>query len=156
MIRTIVIADTGAAMARITDSLNEGGNVELVRYAGGRCHVDALVRAHRPDLVIIAEVRRPCLALARIAEARRAAPGCAVIVLAAWSTGGWLAEALRVGAAAVLPADVSARTLHMVIGEVLVDAPEPEVATVHELRPHVPKVIAGSPLGSATTEGSAA
>jgi two-component system response regulator DesR len=154
MIRTIVIADTGAAMARVTDSLNEGGNVELVRYAGGRCHVDALVRTHMPDLVIIDEVR-PCLALARIADARRAAPGCAVIVLAAWSTAGWLAEALRVGAAAVLPADVSARTLHMVIGEVL-DAPEPEVATVHELRPHVPKVIEGSPLGSATTEGSAA
>jgi two-component system, NarL family, response regulator DesR len=155
MIRTIVIADTGAAMARVTDSLNEAGNVELVRYAGGRCHVDALVRAHRPDLVIIAEVRRPCLALARIAEARRAAPGCAVIVLAAWSKAGWLAEALRVGAAAVLPADVSARTLHLVIGEVL-DAPEPEVATVHELRPHAPKVISGSPLGSAITEGSAA
>ncbi|HYM58051.1 MAG TPA: hypothetical protein VES79_08810 [Solirubrobacteraceae bacterium] len=154
MIRTIVIADTGAAMAQVTELLNEGGNVELVRYAGGRCDVEALVRAHRPDLVIIDEVR-PRLALARIAEARRAAPGCAVIALAAWSTAGWLAEALRVGAAAVLPADVSAGTLHVVIGEVL-DAPEPEVATVHELHPHVPKVIATSPLGSATTEGSAA
>jgi DNA-binding NarL/FixJ family response regulator len=63
-------------------------------------------------------------ALARLAEARAAAPATAVVVLAAEQDAAWLADALRAGAAAVLPGGVDAATLELVLREVLVTNPQ--------------------------------
>lgn len=155
MTRALVVGDSGPAMARHTECLRAFTDVAIVRYASASGHVNALLLTHGPDLVVI-EVRRPALALARAAEALRTVPAAAVVVLAAWPEGDWAAKALRMGAAAVLPDDVNAATLHRVIEEVLA-APRREVATVHELRPRRPRRRrAGALVGEPPTKGRAA
>jgi DNA-binding NarL/FixJ family response regulator len=134
MIRAVVVADSGRALARMTEAVEAQDAVEIARYAHGRGSIEALLRALKPDLVFI-DVRWPALALARVVEGRRGAPDAAVVVLAAWPKADWLADALRLGAAAVLPANVEPRTLHQVIEEVRA-APLHKPATVHELVPH--------------------
>jgi DNA-binding NarL/FixJ family response regulator len=117
VIRAIVIADSGPVMARLTRTLGEVGGVDIVRHASGRKRVDALVGGCAPDLVVIDDMRWPPRALTRVAEVRRAAPDAAVVVLAERLEGSWLAEALRMGAAAVLPADTDPQTLRRVLHE---------------------------------------
>lgn len=119
MIRAIVIADSGAVMARLTRMLGEVGGVEIVRHASGRKRVDALVAGFAPDLVVVDDMRWPPRALTRVAEVRRTAPDAAVVVLAERLEGSWLAEALRMGAAAVMPADTDPQTFRRVLGELL-------------------------------------
>jgi DNA-binding NarL/FixJ family response regulator len=124
MTRAMVVADSGPAMAALTQSLRRMPDLEIVRYASGRNSIGPLVRASAPDLVLIDEMHWLQDALARLAEAREAAPGAAVVVLAAEQDAAWLADALRAGAAAVLPGGVDAATLELVLREVLVTDPQ--------------------------------
>jgi DNA-binding NarL/FixJ family response regulator len=121
--RAIVIADSGPVLAALTRRLGEIGGVEIVRHANGRARVDALVRGFAPDLVLIDEMHWPPLALARVAEVRRAAPGASIVVLAEQLEGGWLADALRMGVAAVMPAHADPETFRRVLTEVLARIP---------------------------------
>ena len=119
MTRAIVVADSGAAMARLSLVLRSVRNVEIVRYASGGSPVSRVMRAGIPDVVLVVELRRPADTLTRVSEIRTAAPDSAVVVIATDPGAGWLAEALRRGAAAVLPAGVEATTLELVLREVL-------------------------------------
>jgi DNA-binding NarL/FixJ family response regulator len=121
--RAIVIADSGPVLASVTRALVEIHGLEIVRHASGRTRVDALVRGFAPDLVLIDEMRWPPLALARVREVRRAAPGAAIVVLAEGLEGNWLADALRLGAAAVMPADADPDTFRQVLTEVIARTP---------------------------------
>jgi DNA-binding NarL/FixJ family response regulator len=116
--RAIVVADSGPVLAALTRALVENG-VEIVRHASGRTRVDALVRGFEPDLVLIDEMRWPPMALARVGEVRQAAPSASVVVMAERLEGNWLAEALRMGAAAVMPASTDPETFRRVLTEVL-------------------------------------
>jgi DNA-binding NarL/FixJ family response regulator len=129
MTRAIVVADSGPAMAALTQALRRMPDVEIVRYASGRNSIGPLVRGSLPDLVLIDEMRWRADALARLAEARAAAPAAAVVVLAAEQDAVWLADALRAGAAAVLPGGVDAATLELVLREVLVTDPQVKPST---------------------------
>jgi DNA-binding NarL/FixJ family response regulator len=120
--RALVIADSGPTMADLTRALFALKSIEM-RHASGRTHVSALVRAFEPDLVLVDEMHWPKLALTRIAEVRRAAPDAAVIVLANDLEGTWLADALRLGAAAVMPAGADDETFHQVLADVLTTVP---------------------------------
>jgi DNA-binding NarL/FixJ family response regulator len=120
--RALVIANSGSALASITCSLVELKRVDL-RHASGATHVDRQVRSFAPDLVLIDEMRWPPLALARIDEARRAAPAAAIVVLASELEGDWLADALRLGADAVMPADADRDTFLRIVDEVLTPQP---------------------------------
>jgi two-component system, NarL family, response regulator DesR len=124
MTRALVIADSGTAMAALTQSLRRMPDLEIVRYASGRHSIALIARASQPDLVLIDEMHWREAALARLAEARREAPGAAIVVLAAERDAGWLADALRAGAAAVLPGGVDDATLELVLREVLVTDPQ--------------------------------
>jgi DNA-binding NarL/FixJ family response regulator len=124
MTRVMIVADNGPAMAALTRALRRMPDLEIVRYASGRNTIGPLVRASAPELVLIDEMHWRADALARLAEARRDAPGTAVVVLAAEPDEGWLADALRAGAAAVLPASVDPATLELVLREVLVTDPQ--------------------------------
>ena len=121
--RAIVIADSGPVLAALTRGLVEIDGLELVRHASGRSRVDAQVRGFAPDLVLIDEMRWPPLALARVADVRRAAPGAAIVVVAERLEGDWLADALRLGAAAVMPAHADPDTFRRVLTEVLARTP---------------------------------
>ena len=126
MTRAVIIADSGAVQAELTHMLLDARDIEIVRHASGRSDVTALVEGFRPDLVIVDDMQWPPRALTRVAEARRAAPAAAIVVRAERIEGSWLAQALRVGASAVIPAQASAATFRQVLGEVL--APTREVA----------------------------
>ena len=119
MTRVLIVADSGPAMAAMTQSLRRMPEVEIVRYASGHSSISLIARASAPDLVLIDEMHWRDAALARLAEARREAPAAAVVVLAAEPHAAWLADALRAGAAAVLPGGVEAATLELVLREVL-------------------------------------
>ena len=121
--RAIVIADSGPVLAAVTRALVEFNGVEIVRHASGRARVSALVRGFAPDLVLIDEMHWPPLALARVREVRAAAPRASVVVLAEQLEGGWLADALRLGAAAVMPASADSDTFRQVLSEVLARTP---------------------------------
>lgn len=124
MTRALIVADSGPAMAELTQALRRIPEVEIVRYASGRNSITLIARASAPDLVLIDEMGWRDDALARLAEARREAPGAAIVVLAAEPDAGWLADALRAGAAAVLPGAHDAATLELVLREVLATDPQ--------------------------------
>jgi DNA-binding NarL/FixJ family response regulator len=121
--RAVVIADSGPVLASVTRALVELGGVDIVRHASGRNRVGALVRGFAPDLVLIDEMHWPPLALARVREVRAAAPAASVVVLAEQLEGRWLADALRLGAAAVMPASADPDTFRQVLSEVLARIP---------------------------------
>jgi DNA-binding NarL/FixJ family response regulator len=121
--RAIVIADSGSALSSLTSALVAFDGVDIVRHASGRTRVESLIRSFAPDIVLIDEMRWPPLALARIAEVRRAAPAASIVVLAERLEGSWLADALRGGAAAVMPAGADPETFRQVLSEVLARIP---------------------------------
>jgi DNA-binding NarL/FixJ family response regulator len=119
VIRTLIVADAGNVLAAITSSLCRLEHVDIVAYASGRARVDSVVRALGPDVVLVDEMRRPGQALERIAEVRAAEPLAAVVGLTDRPDSSWVAEALRAGATAVVPRDLSPETLGLVLREAL-------------------------------------
>lgn len=101
--RALVIADDGSTLASITHALTRIEEIEIARHASGRAQVEEIARALLPDVVLIHEMCWPGLALARLAEVRRGAPGATAIVVSAHLDADWLNDALKGGAAAVLP-----------------------------------------------------
>jgi DNA-binding NarL/FixJ family response regulator len=133
VIRVVVVADSGTVMSALTQSLVRIPRVEIAAYASGTSHVDEVVRAVQPDVVLIHEMDRPGAALRRISETRQAQPLAAVLGLSSPPSSRWVAEALRAGATAVVPADLDPATLDVVLREVLeapsqVSNPEPSPA----------------------------
>ena len=126
--RAMVIADSGAAHAAITRLLVDL-DATIVRHANGRTRVEALTHEFAHELVIIDEMGWPPLALTRVAEVRRGAPDARIVVLAQRLEGGWLADALRLGAAAVMPAGADAQTFRQILSEVLARTPAPLTGT---------------------------
>jgi DNA-binding NarL/FixJ family response regulator len=116
--RAIVIADSGPVLAALTRALLAVDGVEIARHASGRSSVHALVRGFAPDLVLIDEMHWAPRALARVAEVRSAAPAAAIVVVAHLE-GAWLADALRMGAAAVMPASADPETFNQILTEVV-------------------------------------
>jgi DNA-binding NarL/FixJ family response regulator len=119
MIRVLVVADRGAALAAITGSLCRLAHVDIAAYASGRARIDAIVGAVGPDVVVIDELRRPGAAETRIAEAVGAAPQTPVLGLSERADGPWTMAALRAGATAVVPRDLEPHALATVLSEVL-------------------------------------
>lgn len=128
MMRTLIVADSGAAMASITGTLRSVVGIDIVAYASGTAPLDAVMRAKRPDVVIVDEMQRPGLGARRIAEARAADPGAAVVGLTERVEGGWAPDALRAGAAAVVPGSIEPAALALVLAEVLVERPQAPLA----------------------------
>jgi DNA-binding NarL/FixJ family response regulator len=118
MTRVIVIADGGPTLEVLTRTLHGLKGVEIVRHLGGRPPA-ALMQRLQPDLVFIDELTSPDACLLAVSRTRAAVPKAAIVVRAAHPEAGWLADALEAGADAVLPAVADARTLDLVLDEVL-------------------------------------
>lgn len=119
MTGVVIIADSGSVLADLTAAVGKVGGAHIVRHASGRARLDRLLPPLAPDLVVIGDLSDPALALARLAEVRRAAPAAKVVVMSAQSEASWLADALRADAAAVLPGCVEPGTLAIVLREVI-------------------------------------
>jgi DNA-binding NarL/FixJ family response regulator len=125
VIGVAIIADNGAAMRRLSEVVSELPDVHIVRHCSGGAPVAATVAATAPDVVLLDELRWPGMTVQRIAEIS-AMGDAPVIVCAARLDAGWLADALRAGASALVPRAADATTLRTVIGEVvLADASRP-------------------------------
>jgi DNA-binding NarL/FixJ family response regulator len=133
VITVALVADSAAAMEAMTSSVSVHTHMQIVR----RCHGDAstapVLARCAADLVLVDEMDRPRLALQRIAEIRQTLPCARIVVRAARPEAQWLAEALRVGANAVVPATAGCETLGLVLAEVAGDPPGP-VDVVRVLR----------------------
>jgi DNA-binding NarL/FixJ family response regulator len=131
MTTAVVIADRGSDMARLTACVGALPHTPVVRHASGHAPVGRLVRAQAPSLVLIGEMSPRRLTAERVSEVRATAPGATVVVVAGDAGSRWLAEALRAGATAVLPGDMSADALVAVLQEVI--ASNPGSAVPHAL-----------------------
>jgi DNA-binding NarL/FixJ family response regulator len=129
MTRVVVVADSGPVLAGLTAAVGTIPGAYIARHASSGAPLDRLVAALSPDLVVIGDLLVPENALARLAEVRRAAPSAQIVVLSSSTAAGWLADALRAEASAVLPGNVEPNTLGIVLREVLAE----RVAQVHQL-----------------------
>jgi DNA-binding NarL/FixJ family response regulator len=124
MISVALIADSGPALEAMTSSLSSVPGVEIVRHCHGHAPVGTGLTRFAPDLILLDEMRWPRLALQRLTEIRETLPHARVVVRASRPDAGWLAEALRVGASAVVPATAGPETLAVVLNEVIADRRE--------------------------------
>ena len=106
MIAVALIADDGAALEAMTRSLASLPGVNIVRHCHGHARIGAGLKRCEPDLILLDEIRALL-------------PHTHVVVRAARPDAGWLADALRAGASAVVPATAGAETLGVVLKEVV-------------------------------------
>jgi DNA-binding NarL/FixJ family response regulator len=118
VIGVVVIADNGAALQRLSKLLSELPNVHIARHCSGGAPVGPAVAAAAPDVVLLDELRWPGMTVRRVAEISELSDA-RIIVCASRLESGWLADALRAGASALVPQSADAATLGIVIGEVV-------------------------------------
>ena len=118
MIGVVIVADSGAALQRLSELVSSLPDVDILRHLSGGAPVGATVAAAAPDVVVLDELRWPGMTVRRIAEMSELSRA-RVIVCASQLEAGWLADALRAGASAVIPRSADAATLRIVLGEVL-------------------------------------
>jgi DNA-binding NarL/FixJ family response regulator len=131
VISVALVADSGTAMEAMTRSVSTLAQVNIVRHCHGHAPIGRALTRFAPDLVLVDEMGWPKLALQRIEEIRRTLPQARIVVRAERPDAGWLAEALRAGASAVVPATAGPETLGLVLAEVIAerlsDVPESAV-----------------------------
>jgi DNA-binding NarL/FixJ family response regulator len=119
MTSVVIIADSGAEMARLTSEVHATRGMSLVRHASGRASVADIVADHAPTLIVLGEMSPRRLVLERLAEIRQASPASRVVVVATEADARWLGIALSAGASAVVPGGPSSKALGTVMQEVL-------------------------------------
>ena len=119
MISVALVADSGTAMEAMTRSVSTLTQVNIVRHCHGHAPIGRALTRFAPDLVLVDEMGWPKLALQRIEEIRKTLPQAQIVVRAERPEAGWLADALRAGASAVVPATAGAETLALVLAEVV-------------------------------------
>jgi DNA-binding NarL/FixJ family response regulator len=119
VISVALIADNGPALEAMTRSVASLPSVNIVRHCHGHSRIGASLKRCAPDLVLLDEMHWPRLALQRLDEIRAVLPHTRVVVRASRPDAGWLADALRAGASAVVPATAGADTLGLVLKEVV-------------------------------------
>jgi len=119
VISIALVADSGAAMEEMTRSVSTLSRVNIVRHCHGRAPIGRALARFAPDLVLVDEMHWPRLAMQRIEEIRETLPQARIVVRAERPDAGWLADALRAGASAVVPATAGADMLGLVLAEVV-------------------------------------
>ena len=106
-------------MEAMTRSVSTLARVNIVRHCHGHAPIGRALARCAPDLVLVDEMHWPRLALQRIEEIRETLPQARIVVRAERPEAGWLADALRAGANAVVPATAGPETLGLVLAEVV-------------------------------------
>jgi DNA-binding NarL/FixJ family response regulator len=119
VISIALVADSGTAMEAMTRSVSALASVDIVRHCHGHAPIAPALARCMPDLVLVDEMGWPKLALQRIREIRTTLPHALIVVRAERPDAGWLADALRAGASAVVPATAGPETLGLVLAEVV-------------------------------------
>ena len=119
MISVALVADSGPAMEAMTQSVATLAHVAIVRHCHGRTPIAPALARCTPDLVLVDEMGWPRLAMQRIEEIRATLPHARIVIRAERPEASWLADALRAGASAVVPATAGPETLGLVLAEVV-------------------------------------
>ncbi|MGZ8475941.1 MAG: hypothetical protein ACXWWQ_06975 [Candidatus Limnocylindria bacterium] len=119
MINVALVADSGVAMEAMTRSVSTLAHVNIVRHCHGHASIAPALTRFAPDLVLVDEMHWPRLAMQRIEEIHETLPQARIVVRAERPEAGWLADALRAGASAVVPATAGPETLGLVLAEVV-------------------------------------
>jgi DNA-binding NarL/FixJ family response regulator len=98
----LIVADHAVAAEAIRRELRRGGTFAVMGYVGGDRSCTTIVARAAPDVVIFDEMRDAGCAIARIREARTAAPAAKLILLAPRMERQWLAEAVAAGVDAAI------------------------------------------------------
>jgi DNA-binding NarL/FixJ family response regulator len=119
VINIALVADSGTAMEAMTRSVSTLARVDIVRHCHGHAPIAPALLRFTPDLVLVDEMGWPKLALQRITEIRATLPHALIVVRTERPEAAWLADALRAGASAVVPATAGPETLGVVLAEVV-------------------------------------
>jgi DNA-binding NarL/FixJ family response regulator len=119
VISVALVADSGSALEAMTRGLSRLAGVNIVRHCHGHAPIAPALTRFTPDLVLVDEMGWPRRALQRIEEIRTTLPNARIVVRAERPEADWLAEAMRAGASAVVPATAGPETLGLVIAEVV-------------------------------------
>jgi DNA-binding NarL/FixJ family response regulator len=115
----VIVTDNGFAAEAIRRSFRDASGMHVAGYVDGRRNCAAAVEAARPDVVIVDEMTWSSAAVARIAEARSAAPSAKIVALSSQPGAPWVAEAARAGAHAAIAKTVQPGTLALLVREIL-------------------------------------
>jgi len=156
--RVVIVADSGSTMQAVTATVTSIRGAHIVGYGSSRTRLERILARARPDLVVLADVHTPDVAVARLMEVENAMASAKVVVISARSDAGWLAEALRARAAAVVPGRLDPRTLGVVLREVVDEADRrvPSSPVTSRIRTPVgsARAVAPAPCVSVTPEPS--
>ena len=123
MTRVVIVAGSGPGLANLTTAVASVPGAYIVRHLSSAGPLERLVAPLAPDLLILGDLFLRDDALARLAEVQRAAPAAKVVLISSRPDAGWLADALRAHASAVLPGNLEPHTLGVVLREVLATSP---------------------------------
>jgi DNA-binding NarL/FixJ family response regulator len=119
MTTVALVADSGRALEALTQGVSRVQGMTVVRHCHGHTAVGSMLARLAPDVVLVDEMDWPRLALQRVVEIRQALPSALMVVRAGRPEASWLAEALRVGADAVVPATAGVEPLGRVLAELV-------------------------------------
>lgn len=102
-LRLILVADDPLSASALRRALRATGSFEVTDgYVEGRAACAETIAALAPDVVVLDDLGARDDALARVAEARAAAPDAKIILLPARMDPAWLSEAAAAGADAAI------------------------------------------------------
>ena len=100
--RLVVVVDRSMVLEAIGRALRHGEGFQLVGLLDGRTPTASVLAKLRPDVIVIDEMQRPEIALARLREAAEHAPKAKRLLLTARMDERWLGHVLDAGADGVL------------------------------------------------------
>jgi DNA-binding NarL/FixJ family response regulator len=118
MSRLLIVAARPSAGEAIRLAMRQAGRLEVLGYVNGRASADAAIRLARPDLILVDDMDCAPDAVARIREARVAAPQATIVLLAHDLQAAWLADAMDAGADALVSKAMHPGSLGTLVREI--------------------------------------
>jgi DNA-binding NarL/FixJ family response regulator len=118
MNRLVIIAEDVHCAEAIRRELRHGSNCDVIGYAVNRRPVVAALRSAAPDIVLLDDAVGADCALASLREARAAAPGAKIVVLAGVMTPARLEAVTQAGADAAIARSVNPSALGTLVREI--------------------------------------
>jgi DNA-binding NarL/FixJ family response regulator len=100
--KVLVVANHPGIVYAFRRVLRQTPGFTLVGYVSGHAPIGAIVADARADLVLVDDLGAPMDAVKRIGEVREAVPTAKVVLLVPDTAMGWIEDAVRAGAHAVL------------------------------------------------------
>jgi DNA-binding NarL/FixJ family response regulator len=118
-LRVVIVADDPTSASALRSVLRATFAFDVVNgYAEGRASCTAVAVAHRPDMVVVDQLRAPADSLARIGELRGALPDAKIVLLSATMDPALLTAAAAAGIDAAVAKTPRLEGLGVLIREV--------------------------------------